>query len=548
MRPPALRNGMNTRISENTLRVCNRFAAYRLGSRRKDGSVTGAPLADFLTGNASAFLQGNTGTWYDTYPYFGAYVQDSWKVKPRFTLNYGLRFEPFFPLSAKAGTFTHFDQTLFNEGVHSTVYPSGPAGLIVPGDPQYTIGNHPEGSKIDRFAPRVGLAWDPLGDGKTTIRASYGMFMDHAYIQEYTGFATNPPIGNNISLTNVNLTNPWANYPGGNPFPLATGKNLVFGQSGTYLTSTFKFQPPYMNQWNLSVQRQIGSDWLVTANYIGNNTIHLQSAQQLNPAVFLGLGPCTLPSGVTYSTCSTTANTNQRRMLSLINPVQGAYYGPLATVDDGGTVTYDGLYLSAQKRLSRGVTVLFNYTWSHCISDYFESQLLSGAAVSPPENRRGFRSNCPTSDQRQVANATVVAQTPAFSNRVLRMIAGGWQISPKLQLRSAQLFTISTGVDNALSGQGTQVPNQVLTNIYPSQQGPSSWILRSAFASPAPGTYGDLGYNVAKGPGFFQLDMAIVRTFRVTEKTTLQLRGEAFNLPNWVNFSPPGRHHYGCAE
>ena len=513
-----------------------------------NGTVTGAPLADLMTGNASGFLQGNVGNWYDTYPYFGAYAQDSWKVTPRLTVNYGIRFEPFFSMSAKTGGFTHFDRNLFNTGVHSTVYANGPAGLIVPGDPQYTIGNHPEGNKINRFVPRLGIVWDPFGNGKTIVRAAYGMFTDHPYIQEYTGFGTNPPIGNNISLTNVNLTNPWANYPGTggntNPFPLVTGKNLKFGLAGTYLSSNFENHPPYLNQWNLSIQRQIGTDWLVQANYVGNNIIHLLSAQQVNPAVFLGTAACSIkgPNNTVtnYPVCSTTGNTNQRRALYLQNPDQGQFYAATAQVDDGGTGTYDGLFLSLQKRLSKGVSVLANYTWSHCISDYFEPQLLSGGAISPPGNRRLFRGNCPGSDQRQVFNSSFVLQTPKFSNKMLSMVASGWQISPIVKFKTGPYFTVSQGIDQALNGQGTQTPNQLLNDVYnPNGKGVAGWLNRAAFGTPALGSFGTYGFNVAQAPGLFQLDMAVSRTFKVREKISMQLRAEAFNLPNWVNLGIP---------
>ena len=100
------------------------------------------------------------------------------------------------------------------------------------------------------------------------------------------------------------------------------------------------------------------------------------SGENINPAVFLGLGPCTLQTAtgpVSYSTCSTTANQNARRVLSLINPAQGQYYAGIGTVDDGGTAEYEGLYLSARKQLSHGVTAQANYTWSHCISDPYNS-------------------------------------------------------------------------------------------------------------------------------------------------------------------------------
>ena len=148
-------------------------------------------------------------------------------------------------------------------------------------------------------------------------------------------------------------------------------------------------------------------------------------------------------------------------MLYLANPAQGQYYGGVNQLDDGGTATYEGLLLSTQRRLSRGVSVLANYTWSHCISDVWDPNVGTGNAVSIPGNRRQFRGNCQTGDQRQVLNLSVVAQTPTFSNRTLRLIASEWQISPIMIIKSAQFFSVTTGVDGALTGQPTETPNLV---------------------------------------------------------------------------------------
>jgi hypothetical protein len=529
----------------NTAKFQTAFRAP--GTFTFNGQATGAPLADYLIGSASSFVQGTIGYWDNRQHYVGLYVQDAWKVTPRLTLSYGVRFEPYFALSSKYGYYTHFDQGLFNQGVHSTVYPNGPAGLIVPGDPQYTIGNAPEGSRINKFVPRFGLVWDPKGDGRMTVRAAYGMFTDRQYIQSYTSYGTNPPVGDTITLANVNFTNPWANVTGGNPFPLSVNRNLVFPTQGNYLTAPFDYKPPYMNQWNLSIQRQIGADWLVTVNYLGNNIIHLNAGKQLNPAIFLGLGACTLnvinASGQVapqnFPVCSTTGNTNQRRVLYLQNPLQGQYYAGVNEIDDGGTGTYDALFFSVQKRLSRGVSALANYTWSHCISDAFEAQLGIANAISLPGNRRAYRSNCAVSDQRQIFNLSVVMQAPKFSGRLLRLIASDWQVSPIMKIKSAQFFSVTTGIDGALTGQPTQTPNLV-GNPYPAHQTITNWINTSAFAAPAPGTYGNLGLYNLKGSAVFQFDMALTRTFQIRERKTLQVRADAFNLPNTLNPSVPG--------
>jgi hypothetical protein len=509
-----------------------------VGNLSFDGSVTGGlGLADFLLGAASSWNQGTFNTWNLKMNYIGVYGQDTWKMTSRLTASYGLRWEPYWAPSSRFKAFTHFDPNLFDQNVHSTVYLNAPAGLIFPGDPQYTIGNHPRGNKMNVFMPRLGLAWDVKGDARMTVRAAWGMFAERTDFQGYSSFTGAAPYGNNISLANVTLSNPWGNFPGGNPFPLVLNKNTPFVPFAAYRTDTFDFHPAYMNQWNLSIQKQIGADWLITANYVGNNMIHMIAAQELNPARFLGLGTCAINS-VNYPTCSTTSNTNQRRVLSLKNAAQGQYYARITQLDDGGTGTYDGLFLSAQKRLSNHVSALGNYTWSHCISDTFEPDLGTGATSTIPGNRRANRSNCVTSDQRHVFNFSGVIQGPAFSSAFARAVASNWQISPIVKIRSATFFTVTSGVDRALSGTPNQTPNQI-GNPYPTEQSVTKWISASAFSLPALGSYGNLGRNNLKGPGSVQVDAALSRTFQIREKKTVQLRAEAFNILNHANFNPP---------
>jgi hypothetical protein len=523
-----------------------------VGSVGFDGSVTGLPLADVLYGQASSFSQGLLYGFYTRQNYISLYAQDSWRVTRRLTVNYGVRWEPFTSPYNKFGQINHFDPALFAQNFHSSIFTNAPAGLAFSGEPQYPCGNSYNCPVWDKFLPRIGVVWDPKGDGRMTVRAAYGMYADRNHMFFYNFSSQYAPFGNTIALPNVNIASPWANYPGGDPIPALAAANGIghadpkatFPLTASQVVEPLNnFHPPYLNQWNLSIQRQVGTDWLLTINYLGNSTIHLATSTLINPAVFLGLGPCTLQTAagpVSYPTCSTTANQNNRRVLSLLNPSQGQYYGGIGLVDDGGTGTYDALFLSAQKRLSRGVSVLANYTWSHCISDVFDSQTSSGAVQVLPGNRRYYRSNCQYSDLRQVFNLSGVATIPQFSNRVLRLLASNWQISPIMTIKSAQFFTVLAGTDVALTTAGSQTPNLVNTNPYPSNQSINNWINRSAFANAAPGNYGNLGADNLKGPGSFQLNMALSRTFAIREKMALQVRAEAFNLPNHLNPGPPG--------
>jgi hypothetical protein len=320
-------------------------------------------------------------------------------------------------------------------------------------------------------------------------------------------------------------------------------KNVLFSTFGLVSSHPQHARPTIVNQFNVSLQRQFGTDWLVTANYVGSGTRHLFTGNEQNPAIFLGLGPCTL-NGINYNVCSTTANTNQRRLLYLQNPAQGQYYGSIGLKDDGGTGNYNGLFLSVQKRLSGGVSVLANYTLSHCISDLFLQNVgASAGSTNFPNNRRAERSNCVPFDQRHVFNFSAVVQTPKFSGKAARLIASDWQVSPILKIKSGQFITVTGGIDYALNGApqaASQRPNQVLASPYPTHKTIDHWLNPAAFAAPALGTYGNLGANNIMGPGMFQLDLALTRTFTVAEGKTLQLRAESFNLPNHMNPANPG--------
>ncbi|MBV9744071.1 MAG: carboxypeptidase regulatory-like domain-containing protein, partial [Acidobacteriia bacterium] len=492
-----------------------------VGTATFDGSVTGLVLADFMIGRPVTFSQGTIYGFYSRQFYQALYIQDSWKISSRLTANFGVRWEPYTAVYQKyGGQDEHFIPTLFAAGGHSAVYQNAPAGVVFSGDPQYTCGNSFNCPKWDKFFPRAGLAWDPKGNGRTVIRAAFGMFQDRMSMLSLSQEQFGPPFGNTVSVAGTNLTNPWAAYgglagftqPGQNPMPVLaqlqglghSASNIPFPLYGTYVSSPLNnFHPQFVNQWNLNIQHQIGQDWLFTANYLGTTTIHLASEESVDPAVFLGLGPCTIPGPagpLNYSTCSTTANQNQRRVLFLQNPALGQYFGGIGQLDDGGTSSYEGVYFSAQKRLSHGLTVLANYTWSHCISDPW-AQNPTAAAVAIPGARRQWRANCIGQDLRQLFTTSIVATTPRFADRTLRILASNWQVAPIMTIKSAQEFSMLAGPDRALStvpGQPASLVNP--SGIYPVNQGINNWINPAAFAEPALGTYGNLGLNNLKGP------------------------------------------------
>lgn len=490
-----------------------------------NGQITGLPLADFMAGILSGgFIQGNPVFDNQRQNYIGVYVQDSWKVNSRLTLNGGVRWEPFLPMEHPFGWVSHFEPSAFAAGAKSAIYRNAPAGLTFPGDAGYP-GKATTFSKKNQFAPRLGLVFDPQGNGKMTVRASYGIFFDTPHLFFNTRFANNPPWGAQITLANPagGFANPYQTYPGGNPFPALAriSTDSFFPQAGIYVNAPLRIKPTYLQQWNLSVQRQVG-EWLFAGTYLGNKSTHLWTGRELNPAVF---GPG-----------ATLGNTNARRALTLQNATQGAFYGTIGQIDDGGTSSYNGMLLSAQRRLANNFSVLANYTWSHCISDPATTEI-TGPTYVNPNNRRADRANC-DSDRRHVMNISFVARTPKFNNRALNLLASGWQLSGIVRRQSGNYASVTTGADNALTGVGGQRAAQVLADAY-GDRTVNNYLNRAAFTTPTTGTYSALSPFSIQNPGSLQIDTGLSRTFTITESQNIQFRWETFNLPNRLNANAP---------
>jgi hypothetical protein len=509
------------------------------------GLASGLGMADFLLGKLATMNEGSPNTVFTYKWYHGLYAQDTWKVSRRLTVNMGVRWEPFLPQGLNNGAVYTFSMDRFNKGIKSAVYKNAPAGLLYAGDSGF-IGNQGVANRFNQFAPRIGLAFDPKGDGKTSIRASFGMFYDYPNIQIMSNPAAAPPFGNTVTLTGpINLADPWATYPGGNPFPVPFNANAPFVKTGQFEAQQPDAKGITVYSWNLSVQRQIGKDVLLSATYMGNETAHIWGSLQLNPAVIV---PC--PGGAPLSTCNTTGNVNQRRVAYLANPVDGQYLGAVNQLDASGTGNYHGMLLVAQKRLSRGVSLNANYTWSHCIADLNQGSIVGGFTDGylDPNNRRRDRANCQTAtldgtqslDRRHIFNFTSVLESPHFSGKALNTVASNWRLSASYRSLSGAFLTPVTNLDRQLSGAAatSQRPNRILSDPLCSNPSPSCWVNPAAFAQPDLGTLGNSGRSSVLGPGTWQIDMAVSRIFKVREGMSLEARGEAFNLTNSFRAGP----------
>jgi hypothetical protein len=192
------------------------------------------------------------------------------------------------------------------------------------------------------------------------------------------------------------------------------------------------------------------------------------------------------------------------------------------------------MILSAQRRAARGVTLNANYTWSHCITDPSGETVAIGTSSNTGWlDRNSERGNCATasSDRRHLLNVSGVAATPQFSNTALRAVASNWRFSPIVRVMSGSYLNVTTSTDRALNGTPTQKVNQVLEDPY-GDKTVGYYLNPKAFAQPATGTIGAIGRNSIAGPGLWQFDIAVSRTFQLREQQKLEFRADAFNVTN----------------
>ena len=260
----------------------------------------------------------------------------------------------------------------------------------------------------------------------------------------------------------------------------------------------------------------------------------------------MGLAPCTI-NGVNYPVCSTLANLNQRRVLSLENPARAAGLGFVDEHNDVGWQKYNGLRFTGTRR-SSVLSLSGNYTYSMCTGTATPGsfpQIASG--YTNPANPDMDKGHC-DQDRTNLANVTAGYQTPDFGNRVAHVLASNWRVTGIYTYRSGQWINITTGADNALNGQLQQRPNQVSDNVYgpPGSASPSkssatlnNYLNREAFAAPAPGTFGNLEYRAIEGPAYWTIDAAFSRLLSLGGTRNIELRLEAFNLTNHFNWGNP---------
>ena len=521
--------------------------------------AAGEPMIDFITGQMTAigtstgFSQSKAQQTAYRQTSFGIYAQDTYHFNSRITGNLGLRWEPeLFPVDNFHRGST-FSQAAFIAGQHSSVFLNAPAGAFYYGD-----AGVPKSFTDNRYAnisPRGSITVDPFGTGKTVFRVGGAVMYDNPALYTSQRNSSNPPYTNEIDIPGTtSLANPWATYPGGNPFPIANPPQSTspFPTNTLYVLIPRHIQTPTVNQWTASVEQDLGRGWNMSITYLGNKNTHLWLGAALNPAVYIpgvwtGPGSCgalTISPG-TGKACSSTANSNSRTVLSLINATQGAGYSPTMTqIDDGANSSYNGMIAAIQHRMSNNFSFLANYTWSHCISIGDSPGDVAAPTYESTANKRLDRANCGY-DVRHIFNTTFVASSHFSSlHGITGALANGWQIAPLIRILSGTPLNVTSGVDNSLTGIGLDRPNIVPgqavytgTKITQKAAGNLAYINKAAFSQNPTGTLGNLGRNAFRQPNYYDVDAAISRAFPIHERLAFNLRFEGFNILNHPNLN-----------
>lgn len=448
-------------------------------------------ISDFLAGNVNSFSINSAGSFSSIRTAgFGLFAQDEWKLRPNFTADLGIRWDENTTPNEVYNRFVVFDPAT------DALVRVGSGGI-----------NQPFATDDKDFGPRIGFAWQPFKNGKTVIRSGYGIYYDQPVTNDVAGLASNPPFG--VPL--VAIATP------ASPISISTPTAGAGGHaSSSPSTINHNFQNDYVQEWNFSIERQFSSTLAVQAQYIGSKGTHLRDSWNLNQIEIV----------------------NGAQVIANGKPVRPyAGFSNISMIDSPGNSSYNALWLSVTKRLSRGLQVNGFYSWSHSLD---LNSLSSQGVVA--QNSYDLENEYASSDfdARNHFNVSYIYDLPFNGNRLVQ----GWEVAGITTFQSGNPVSLVTSSAGA-TGEATIRPN-LIGNPSLSNPAPNEWFNTAAFCVPGSngcGTsvFGDLGRNVLIGPGFDDFDFSVIKNTKVSESTTVQFRAEAFNIFNNPNLGQPGR-------
>jgi hypothetical protein len=498
-------------------------------------SPTGWAEADFLLGLPQNVGLGSGGGRSLRNSLYSAFVQDDWHLRPNLTLNLGLRYEVVTPRGEAHNQATNYG--LFTGNVEI-------AGLNGNSTALYNQYNGPT-----NYQPRVGFSWQPEGDKAMVVRGAYGI----SNFTESTGTGNlliqNPPFaiplnvtyaGGSLALPTTTLDQGFSSFPSsGCTVATAVAQSpLCFSGTGIHAFDPNNIRPAVSQQYNLTVQRQLGNSSTFQVSYVGQKTDHLMTIALINQKVLQGNGTAA-PS-------------------PYLNPTLQAEIGQARLTASTGYSNYNALQATFQKRLSHGLEFQANYTWSKCMgnsSGFFYQYGDTNATLTQAGNNHAFFQNTydPAADygrcDQNVANSFngfVTYDLPfgrgrmfaSNINRVADLVVGGWQANSILQFHSGFPITAqSTDQSGTTSGfprancNGAPVETPYKRSTDPANPG-YVWLDSGSVSQPATGTFGNCEVGSFSGPGLQAVDFSVSKSFAIVEHQSLQFRAEAINALN----------------
>ncbi len=501
--------------------------------------ITGDPFADFLLGQtfqAEAAVSIAESEFRNTS--FSVYIDDTWKITPRLTVNLGLRYELTPPWRDRTGNLFNgiVRQDAFAENLQDpNLFPF----FLRQGDARQDcfeginlrwpdIETRCDGSLGDRlirtdrndFAPRFGVSWSPTD--KWVLRTGGGLF--------YSQDSGNPRFDMSRNLAGRLRDNSSPQFPN-LTFDNALS-SIAGGVAEVFRPFTFANEvnrrTPYTMQYLFNVQRELPGNSLFEIGYLGSVSRHLESLRAVNEA--------------------TPADPNvDSRSIPLRSPFPN--FGRIQLVDNGGTGSYNSLGTKFTKRYSSGITYLVSYTYSKSLDTSTAIRNQGGDTLFPQNSRcRACEKALSSHDTRQRFVTSLLWDVPVgkgrsfeINNGLLNAIVGGWQLGSIFTVQNGFPLTVTNGQDTSNTGAFFDRPNSTGQNaeLPRSDRDPQRFFNTGAFTTNLPGTHGNVGRNTLTGPGIVSWDFSSLKNFYFDETRFLQFRFEAFNLPNRANFNNP---------
>lgn len=526
------------------------FNAYNRGQIYFLGFINGNPMTDFLSGLSGLSLIGSgVNDLHNRANDFNAFVQDDWKVNSRLTVNVGVRYDYFGPITETNGRFVDFDPSL------ATTVPITGGVAVTGGFLQAGNGNLPGIPKTTDslvhsndhdFGPRFGFALKPFDSPRFVIRGGYGIYYDRPNMRLYNTQLFNEPYDMLATVLATPLSNPFVQVPLPSAFPLNFSNTTIFPFGGppAVLPAAVKggltivpsagiypdaadWHTPYVQQYNLGFEWEFVHDWMLDLGYVGSVGRDSPRLYSINQAPTPALGG--ISGGPFFPGLS-----------NLLAPGLGNF-----AVQDDSNSSYNSLQASVNKRFSKGLQMLLSYTYSHSLDDYSGTDV-SDITLTPGNlvNQHNYASS--DFDRRQRLVVSGVYDLPSFysgSSGFAKRVLDSWQV--------AAIFTAQTGLPFSVIGSdtafqqtradyasGKTVSDATLSGPVTSRL--NEYFNTAAFVLPtAYGDFGTTGRNILRGPGQSNMDFSLVKFIPVTESSRFEFRTEFFNIFNIVNFANP---------